>query len=265
MVPEGDAPPNVHPPAPTNAHLPTAGILPNNLRHGLKACDYLPPNIYIYKDDTLVSSVQCTASTDPNKHDNHDTFLLGFMLNLKSCDSTYNSLQYQTKDPKPAGGGKQPRINNKRSKPYDRIVLFADLKSTEGRCFQWVFPTQPDSLAFFRTVVETQSEGVGNLWHIGEPYHSVGFLGPDENSGSFLFERCNGDPFPIDNGPFYVPNVPIKRSLLPGQTAYFCYHGQTEVTCSYPSIETGFLHRNVLRPASQESPHRLQMRVCPSG
>jgi len=112
---------------------------------------------------------------------------------------------------------------------YDRILFFADLSSTRGRCFAMILPTSADSrhiLQHARTNV-----GIGHTFIIVEP-HTV------SNSLSLgLPLVTTDDPLvPLRFVRTDIPEVPIRMPSM-NDTLYFANHG-VQIQLSSANIMT---------------------------
>jgi hypothetical protein len=120
------------------------------------------------------------------------------------------------------GPNSRMRLQQQKSRTYDRIVLFGDLASTSGNCFAVVFQSNSASAGFFSS--SKQQKGVGWMYYIYEPKVVKETLGSTESV-----------PILEDYTDAYVLTNEISESVreIPfsqpdaGHTKFFAYHNKT--------------------------------------
>jgi hypothetical protein len=124
------------------------------------------------------------------------------------------------------GANSRTRIGNPTfNRNYDRLLMFADLSSTNGRCFACILERQKDSADFFMTM-KTAEEGVGDIMVLEEPPPVKNTLG--STTSVAIVDICSRTVPALAHYPDVVPVTPLA-SPPAGDTAYFASHDVTNL------------------------------------
>jgi len=165
----------------------------------------------------IIASSECCDNSyvGPNIENKQ---LLGVLISLKHCTKVAGNILVKNYDKNSSGARKMSSEGRNSSMKYDRMALFADLKSSTGACFIIIFRNAADSHAAFRYSL---TSGVGQVFCIEEPKPIVNFLG-DTMSVAVVENRkylC-----PVSNHMKQIlPTVPLKTPIA-GATSFFSYH-----------------------------------------
>ena len=116
---------------------------------------------------------------------------------------------------------------------YDRLVMFADLRSSTGRCFACILEKQRDSTRFFDKMKNGQ-EGVGDIFVFEEPPPVKNTLG--STTSVAIVELCARTLPVVGRYDQAVPLTPLT-SPSAGETAYFAKHHVTNLMLGAASFQ----------------------------
>lgn len=132
------------------------------------------------------------------------------------------------------GPNSRARIGNATySRNYDRLAMFADLRSSTGRCFACILEKQRDSTRFFDKMKNGQ-EGVGDIFVFEEPPPVKNTLG--STTSVAIVDLCIRV-LPVVGQ--YDQVIPLTPLLSPsaGDTAYFAKHHVTNLMLGTASFQ----------------------------
>ena len=127
-----------------------------------------------------------------------------------------------------AQNGARQRIAREESRQYDRMLLFADLNSPNGRCFVVINRFYRSTLKLLHHSSASQ-EGIGKIFVLEEPDPVTNTLGSSESVDIVdQPQRCYPVTLPVHTA---VPQYPLRTPDV-GETRYFAVHGDTSVIVS---------------------------------
>lgn len=201
----------------------------------LKTADHLPDVKTSLRFLTVTDCQQPSFAAN-----SEDTAIVGLLLSIRHVSMTTDQINTRnvatnaiSRYTPGATANTRMKLNNFASRPYDRIVTFADVLDPKGTCFALIFQNHSQSFSFFQPCIKTL-EGVGEIFILEEPDPVFNFLGTTQSIR--IVDRCDRALPVIPQSITQVPRVPLS-SPPAGHTKYFCEHSLNSIRISRVYIQ----------------------------